>query len=339
MPRPLWLPDGGVISSPPSSPPPAALGDVGAAPQDAGVRASWIAPAAPREAPPTAAGAGCGDGCPGDEPPTGCAECQTSADCADPGHAHCDLARGECTPCVDSADCEGIEVDGRALGACDTTTGHCVECTGRDYRGCGVDVESFTPLLCDSQTRTCSQLREAGSHVCDPCVSDAQCQPGQRCVPELFDGWMLGYVCLWVPGSPVPDAPSDCLNQGRPYVDRRRNMESIDGEQVDVCALRATTCKALAEHAAKVRACRSAGDDSACGQPGLEDARCRSPEGSTAFRCVSRCGSSEDCKRGFACDTSAYPSYCAVQVDSCFADTDCVAQQRCVQQRCQPNRD
>lgn len=332
--RPLWSPDAGLgaVSLPP-------VRGAAAAEIDGGVSATGGEPARPDPSPdpppPRAAGdADCDEDCNVCASMGRCAECQSSADCTDPGHAHCDLSRGQCAPCIAPEDCEGVMAPDRPLRACDIGTGQCVECTGSDYRACGVDLESFTPLVCDSRTRTCSQLREAGSHVCDACLSDAQCQPGQRCVPELFGGKMLGYICLWVPGSAVREAPGDCLNQGRPYVDLREKMESIDGEQVDVCALRTTTCKGLSEHAARVRACGSERDDDACGHPDLEDARCQSPEGSTAFRCVSRCGSTDDCKRGFACNTADYPSHCAVQPESCFADTDCAAEQQCVQQRC-----
>ena len=264
-----------------------------------------------------------------------CPQCRGSADCTAPERPYCDSESGTCEPCRSAADCVHIVDQDGALPACDAASGRCVQCTADDNRACGVDLESLQPLVCDARAHRCSSLRQSGSDACDRCIADAQCRPGQRCVPEFFDGRMLGYVCLWVPGSEALGGPSDCLSDGRPYVDRRTRMISIDGEQTEVCALRATSCKALSEHGAKVLGCASVDDRDACGHRDLPDAECRAPQDSTAYRCVAHCGTSDDCKRGFACNTASYPSYCAVQLGSCFADTDCNQGQFCIQRRCQ----
>jgi hypothetical protein len=233
-----------------------------------------------------------------------CAECGGHGDCPDPTLPRCQ--RGVCSPCNLGNHCEHIE--GRPLCS---DAGACVECTGDNYLACGTDPESGDPRVCDSLSGTCSEQTEQSAGLCQPCISDAQCQPGQLCVLQQRDDVDVGWFCLWQEGA-GNGAPDDCAVMGRPYISRRTGTTSIDGNgggDTVVCDLALTTCLGLNDFRQKDCAPSDTPDDSLCGHPDVDDSRCVqfSP---TSHRCTTRCSSDDDCLDGHGCDTAASPRVC-----------------------------
>lgn len=246
-----------------------------------------------------------------------CSRCQENADCGDPAAPRCEVESGRCLGCADDSDCRGQTEDGHNLTIC-TESGACTECTGSRYDACGLN-DRGAALVCDTEAGRCTHLAEGQASLCASCVSDAHCPKGARCVAEEVDGQQYGYVCLHEVGD---EGVLDCLGSARPYVKKRPQVTSIDGEVVDVCGLRLSSCKAQREHSAPVAECDADHNGGACGEADVEDALCRSPEDEAAYRCVMPCASSDDCKRGFACNDQQ-PAFCDFAPNTCYADTDC----------------
>lgn len=254
-----------------------------------------------------------------------CEGCSSHADCVTPEASRCDAEAERCAACLTDDDCaDVVDSAGIALAVCDPELSACVQCTGTNYEACGLDDDGVTPLLCNSQTRSCSKESLGNGDLCGGCISDAQCPSGSRCVLEVFDEMELGYVCLPIEGDPEVEvgAITDCFGAGRPFRAKRQQVASLDGDVQNVCALAVTTCKTLLEHGSAVEGCNAEHAIKACGVEGLVDALCRSPEDSTAYRCVMPCSASEDCMPGYACNR-AEARFCDFFSDTCFADTDC----------------
>ena len=174
-----------------------------------------------------------------------CIQCRTSSDCTSASASAC--VAGTCTGCSADADCSHItgntvcKLPPASIDA-GTDTGSCVQCTGAKYSACGQSATS-TPLVCDSLSNTCSTQAQASAGLCQTCVSDAQCQAGEMCVNEVFNGSSVGYFCFYKQGA--TGAPAVCGNPSRPYSGLLKNASSIDGQVADICSLRVSTCTAL----------------------------------------------------------------------------------------------
>ncbi len=232
-----------------------------------------------------------------------CAECLEDTDCTESDASWCDA--GSCAPCQTNDDCAHLT----GTTVCDAEVGQCVECTGTDYESCGT--LDGTPLVCDSLERTCTSNKHQAAGLCNACVSDAHCKPGQLCVNETLEGTQLGYRCFWQPGA--EGAPAGCP-VAQPYVTLRSDVTSIDGVAADVCTLAISSCKAHEDFRnTDCEAAPDVPDPSLCGEPGIADSGCELfgvVAEDNIYRCTVRCGSDDDCRVGFACDISASSPVC-----------------------------
>jgi len=237
-----------------------------------------------------------------------CVACAAHSDCAMADASQCS-AQSSCTGCTDDAQCAHIP----GKNVC--SAGACVQCTGTKAEACGFS--GSDRLVCDSINKTCSTLKAGKAGPCKPCVSDAQCVPGQLCVQEIFNGNMLGFACFWKKGG-QNGAPASCFIDGRPFSKQLSSASSIDGATADICTLSISSCLAFeqfksgdcATDPTAPPAVRMA-DDSKCGVVPGADARCAVVQGEVGvFRCTMTCLSSEDCKFPVACDDTVSPNVC-----------------------------
>ena len=210
------------------------------------------------------------------------------ADCTSASASAC--VAGTCTGCSADADCSHItgntvcKLPPASIDA-GTDTGSCVQCTGAKYSACGQSATS-TPLVCDSLSNTCSTQAQASAGLCQTCVSDAQCQAGEMCVNEVFNGSSVGYFCFYKQGA--TGAPAVCGNPSRPYSGLLKNASSIDGQVADICSLVVSTCPALSQFRSKDCTSAGAASDQLCGfAPGV-DSKCVAFT-SPAFVCTDTC--------------------------------------------------
>jgi len=232
-----------------------------------------------------------------------CVACGAHSDCPLASASQCWEKFSICTPCSTDAQC--AHVPGKTV----CSDGTCVQCTGTKAEACGT---RSVPLVCDSKSNTCSTFKDSSAGLCQPCVSDAQCRPGQLCVQEtLFNGQKLGFACFWKEGETQHGAPANCALSGRPFVKQVQNAASIDGAIADICTLRVSSCLALKQFSdvdCATSPTNPMADDSKCGVvPGM-DARCAVVE-EVVFRCTMTCGSNEDCLSPVACE-GAVTSVC-----------------------------
>jgi hypothetical protein len=230
-----------------------------------------------------------------------CVECTKQSDCNDSTASQCDMTTKACVPCTSDAHCSNI------AGKSVCLAGECVQCTAANPSACGIDAQSGAAFVCDSVKHTCTTSLASSANVCKPCVSDAQCYAGQRCVLDTIGTGAsakdVGYFCHWKKGDTTNGAPADCFGDGRPYAKTIAAM-TIDGESADICVLRVSSCVAGAEFSTKNCAQTGTPDDAACGFAPPVDAKCIPVTGSSAYRCTMRCLSDEDCPDGSPCDTS-----------------------------------
>ena len=254
----------------------------------------------------------CEDSCAGDAPYCHeelCVEClddehceagfcapttHTCAACVD--DEHCPASApvcegGACVGCSEPANCEGVA----ERPFCHEPSGACVECLPGEHESCGAG------RLCHGQLHECVDGVEGGAVVCEPCVADAHCPAGHRCVlPGRFEG--EGFVCL-------PERDAGCGDK-RPLVHEFGERTSMDGEPVTICGHRFTSCRGLRNFSTAVAGCSAAHDvppagdgDSACGLREVKDnTRCR--PFAPGARCTLRCQSPDDCPCGFDCTSS-----------------------------------
>jgi hypothetical protein len=205
-----------------------------------------------------------------------CVQCLLDTDCGSASASRCVANR--CQPCVNDvggAHCGHITSGSTMLGVCDVSAGPsagvCVQCTGKQRAACGNNV-------CNSLLKVCTTNTPVGSApTCLDCVSDDHCAAGDRCVMETFSGMDLGFSCF--PAKPAGACP------GVPYA-TQASLTTIDGEAVDVCMLRRTTCAGINQFGSKPCAA-----DAECGETGLDDGRCDTVLG----RCSVPCSSVVDC--------------------------------------------
>jgi|SRR6188768_1625334 len=231
-----------------------------------------------------------------------CVACLKQADCTMPTASACNA--GVCAACTQDADCSNIA----GKGVCDAGT--CVQCTGKKFAACGQD--GGTPLVCDSLKRTCTMSKQSSAALCEPCVSDAQCDAGKMCVLDKFGAPAkeVGYFCHWKKGDTAGGAPADCLTSGKPYSDTQLAVTSIDGTVSDICSLRTSTCIANNQFGAKDCTAGSAPNDAACGFAPTEDSKCVQFPSSTTYRCTMTCLVAEDCP-GSTCKAGTSPRVCS----------------------------
>lgn len=236
-----------------------------------------------------------------------CVECRQDADCSDPAASRCRLH--ECVPCSFDAECAHFP----DRGVCDGGDQVCVECTAQDYDDCGTDPDTGRARVCDSLTRSCAEATEASAGLCQSCVSDAQCNPGQLCVLQRRQDTDIGWVCLWQEGATAGGAPGDCFAEGRPYIQQLATT-SIDGVVANVCDLAVSTCPALQDFRDTDCAPTGTPDEALCGHPEVADSACVQAS-ATTYRCTTRCSSSDDCRTGHSCITSPEPPLCSLQAN------------------------
>lgn len=241
------------------------------------------------------ADADCTDGVCG--PDNSCVECVANTDCTSTAASTCDTTTNTCVACTASTDC------GHLTGTTVCDTGECVECTGTEFGTC--------TGVCDSRLRTCTDFPAADLGLCEACVSDAQCRPGMLCVPMTFDAAdgsgpaEVGTFCLWRLDATETNAPNGACSTVRPYIDAT-DYTSLDGIATMMCGLNVTTCEGI--NAYQIT-CPTAGANDACGAPGFDDAFCVMFDAATNF-CTVPCAGNNDCKPGFACDTTVTPNRC-----------------------------
>ena len=258
-----------------------------------------------------------------------CVECLQQTDCKDPKASVCDSTTHKCKACGVSSvnDCD--HVAGKNVCA----AGECVECTAANRAACKTGDNQAA--VCDGSQRSCAPYAVGGTGLCGACVSDAQCEAGQRCVQTLYEDQAVGWFCQWQRGG-GSGAPALCNSSARPWLSTRptASRDAPEGS-FEMCVLRASACPAFnvfgkacgrytsgatsfivedhgdlqipqAERGQASTLAKIAADPSVCG---AEGGACVSatPAGGTqtgTYRCTMRCGDLNDCKSG-TCSASA----------------------------------
>ena len=243
-----------------------------------------------------------------DEDSGQCLECRKDADC---GGELCDTSVGQCVECLTAKDCDRAAPvcdNGSCIGCEDSTdcadypttpvcapsSGECVECLTED--DCG-------GYVCAPDTHSCTSLPAGVKFACEECVHDAECQTGQLCVEQEFEGTSVGTFCTWTKAARVGSGGS-CDPDGKPFALLSSEATSIDGATADLCVLATTTCPAYFDH--RQPHCTGTDDDASCGAADLNDGQCELK--STTYLCTYACGSDVDCKTGFTCTPGGYCS-------------------------------
>jgi hypothetical protein len=236
-----------------------------------------------------------------------CVPCRAEADCSDPAAPRC--SNNQCSACIANGDCLRFAT----TPVC--SEGNCVQCDGDDYEACGSNATG-TALVCDTLTQSCSTALEHSANLCDPCITDAQCQPGQLCVQQTYDDpndtpdkgeQNVGHFCFWREDSTQTNAPGGTCANAVPFF-ATRTVTSIDGAQATVCGLRATTCTGYKHYSSKP--CASPADDATCGDPRFpSDGQCDQAATDT-YLCTTPCLSELDCKPGATCSAT---NVCSLQ--------------------------
>lgn len=267
-----------------------------------------------------------------------CVECTGHEHCADKAtRPYCDIEKNSCVECLDNEDCESAAASACVAGKCSPCKanndcahidnyhvcklavdadagaefGTCVECTGTDYVACR-ESDAGPSFVCESLNNECSHDKtEHSAGLCQPCVSDAQCQSGALCVEQQFNGKSVGYFCLdrQTAAGPI----TDCTwSTNRPFV-RPLNATSIDGTRGTVCSLAVSTCTALNQfRQVSCASTTNTPDDALCGFAPGADSRCVL-YGTSQYRCTVTCWSEDDCLPGATCDKGAMPRVCSIQ--------------------------
>lgn len=232
-----------------------------------------------RDAEPPPADAGpCGGPCDTSTPicdtdTNTCVACLADTDCADPDTARCDA--GECVPCTDSAQCDGIAGN----EVCETGT--CVECSITDEAPC-------LGNSCDPASNTCTTTPIGLAMACEACVADSECAANHRCVPMTFMGAPHGDYCMKV-------ASTGCA---RPFAGTllMNRTSSSGADPDDYCPVdeSAVSCEAVRALLLS-RSC--AGGVSDCMADG---ARCETVGGVPA-QCTYSCGVNNNCPSSLNC--------------------------------------
>jgi len=192
-----------------------------------------------------------------------CVQCVADADCPSAAAARC--VANQCVACADDANCAHVA----GAGVCDTSVASpvCVQCTGPKRAACGQNV-------CNSLTKVCTNFGVGSADICETCVSDAHCPASQRCALQVFESSNLGYFCF-----PQPSPGETCATSQAPFAGAT-SVDTIDGQDADLCLLRFTTCAAFVQSGRQ--ACD---DDLDCGASSLDDGRCDTDLGICSVPC------------------------------------------------------
>lgn len=233
-----------------------------------------------------------------------CVGCVADGDCAAPSAPECGTDN-TCGTCTSNDAC----MDRAGTTVCDLESGACVECTSNaDCTG--------TNEGCDVETHACRTYVPRSGSLCGGCVADQECPMGQLCIPMMYDDpattaadpVFAGNHCLWRSDATAPGPADDCFSV-RPYV-ATRPLTSVDGVSTDLCTLAVSTCEAHDDFRSSAITCTlDAAGNALCGREGVPDAVCRSTGGPTN-RCTVYCGSDDDCRAGFTCDSTTTPGQC-----------------------------
>lgn len=240
-----------------------------------------------------------------------CVQCLTNDHCTAPGASLCDtsvdpvtnLPRNVCVGCASSGDCSHIPGKAVCLPASGTEPSTCVQCTRDDAKAC-----TGGTTLCHGLTHECTDKEKESAGLCNSCVSDAQCLPGQACVPETFGLEQTTlYACLWKKGDPSPSAPVNCSDStNQPYIITRPDVTTIDGAKATVCGLAVSTCGAVLEAVTPTIKCAPDGPPvhSLCTFGGYESGRCVQALNGE-YQCSPRCSKNADCYNRISwCETT-----------------------------------
>lgn len=264
-----------------------------------------------------------------------CVECLKNEHCTNADASVCDPSN-KCVPCSDGTDTQCAHISGKNV--CAGT--QCVQCTKDKRTACKTGDNK--PAACDNALHSCTTAEVGATGLCGECVSDAQCQPGSRCVQTTYMGvsgeQVVGWHCMWrVQGG--NGAPIDCaLEANRPFVGTKM-VGSIDAPTsvLATCTLRASTCPAYLRYSKPCGRYTRGGssfivvsmndsqipaadqgtnakqyihaDDGECGGVG---SKCLEQNASTAaYKCSTGCANATDCKSGFSC-VAGPPDWCSV---------------------------
>lgn len=240
-----------------------------------------------------------------------CVQCLTAADCKSAETPVCDtstdpstnLSRNVCVGCTKSEDCDhNLEGKRVCLTGSGTVGGACVQCTKDNADAC---VSNGIHTLCNGQTHACSEKTEKSAGLCNRCVADAECQPGQACVQQAFglnQDLLPEFACLWKKGDTAPGAPANCSDPAnQPYVVTRSDVVTIDGATATVCGLAVSTCAAWTEAKSPTIDCAPDGtpNHALCIIESHEAARCILAS-TGKYQCSPRCGKDSDCLYGIS---------------------------------------
>jgi hypothetical protein len=267
-----------------------------------------------------------------------CRQCLASSDCKTAEASRCDPLTNSCVACQGDTDCS--QITGKTVCALASTVqprlagqagqagsagraaqagqanqanlaNRCVKCTGENAAACGsVNGKS---LVCDSLKHECTTYAAESSGLCQLCVSDAHCKPGQLCYLQTFNGAPVGYFCFNKQGDTANATPTDCTaTSNRPYIKVQTDAVSIDNERYPLCVLRASTCRALSHYSTVDCGTSTGPSDAICGFSPSMDSKCAAYGTAGSYRCTTSCMSNDDCMTGATCDTGTNPRMCTL---------------------------
>ncbi|MFT3842312.1 MAG: hypothetical protein QM723_35305 [Myxococcaceae bacterium] len=276
--------------------------------------------------------------------------CNVDVEC---GALRCDKVRHQCI-CLSDTDCPA---QGGMPQYCNNYTGLCVS----QIAGCTSDAMCNTGEYCDSNTRSCQELKS----FCEPCTANAQCGGAQDdCVldsnlNQKFCGTSCmadsecprGASCLNVDAGTKQCWPSMAIISGQtpscknfqgctPDSLRTCNMDSDCGDVTQRCDPRQGKCVAVQQVCPFGTTCDPR--NKICVADCVLDVDCGDP----SLHCVNKvcepideCGDDSACPANKICNVPPGADAGAC-VPFCTADTDCPVGQACLQvngkYRCAP---
>lgn len=242
----------------------------------------------------------------------------------------CDIASGDCVPCLDG-DASTCTEDGdnacvgNTCVACDSnddctsldapecsSANECVSCT--DDEACvgragtlachdgscaecsAGNATACTAGVCNLLDGTCTTTPARSGNPCRDCVNDLQCAVGQLCVPTDFpvgSGTVIGHHCAWREDATEDGGPMGACSQVPPYI-RGAMATSINGVTARVCTPRVASCDALQDFSGVSCSPPGTTPNPMCGATDVDDGFCRMLDAGTN-RCTVGCTSNDDC--------------------------------------------